>query len=45
MSAYGIETVFDILIPAVDLVDMVDTAGALCRHCSDKECDTGTYIG
>ena len=35
----------DILIAAVDLVDVVDDRGAFCRQSCDEQCHAGTDIG
>ena len=40
----SIETLVDVLVTAVDLVDVADDAGSLCRHCCDKKSNTGTDI-
>ena len=40
----GIQPLVDILITAVDLLDVIDPAGTACGHGGDKEGDTGTYI-
>lgn len=43
-GADGIQPLIDILITAVDLLDVIDPAGTACGHSSNKEGDTGTYI-
>ena len=40
----GIQSLIDILITAVDLLDVIDPAGTACGHGGNKEGDTGTYI-
>lgn len=40
----GIQPLIDILITAVDLLDVIDPAGTACGHGGNKERDTGTYI-
>ena len=45
MGSYSRESLFDLLITAVDLVHMVDDAGAMGGKGSDQQGYPGAYIG
>ena len=42
--AEGVETDVDVLVTTIDLVDVADHAGSLCRHGCNEEGDTGTDV-
>lgn len=44
MCPQGIETQVYVFIPSVYLLDIAYDARTFGRHCSDKQCDTGTYV-
>ena len=43
--AEGIETLVDVFVAAVDLVDVVDAGGAFGTHGSDEQGDAGADVG
>ena len=44
LCSEGVQTDVDVLVTAVNLLDVADDAGSVRRHGSDKEGDTGTDV-